>query len=80
VRSGQLVALGAGDVVSATGATEQESRHPNLELLILGGRPIREPVAHYGPFVMNTHAEIAQALADFQAGKMGVVPANHIGN
>jgi redox-sensitive bicupin YhaK (pirin superfamily) len=80
VHTGQLVALGAGDVVSATGATEQESRSPNLELLILGGRPIREPVAHYGPFVMNTHAEIAQALADFQAGRMGVVPANHIGN
>jgi redox-sensitive bicupin YhaK (pirin superfamily) len=80
VHTGQLVALGAGDVVAATGATEQESRSPNLEVLILGGRPIREPVAHYGPFVMNTHAEIAQALADYQAGKMGVVPANHIGN
>ena len=80
VRTGQLAALGAGDVVVATGATDQESRSPSLELLILGGRPIREPVAHYGPFVMNTHAEIAQAVADFQAGKMGVVPANHIGD
>ncbi len=80
VRTGQLAALGAGDVVVATGATGQESRSPSLELLILGGRPIREPVAHYGPFVMNTHAEIAQAVADFQAGKMGVVPANHIGD
>ena len=80
VRTGQLVALGAGDVVVATGASTQESRSPNLELLILGGRPIREPVAHYGPFVMNTHAEIAQAVADFQAGRMGVVPANHIGD
>ena len=80
VRTGQLAALGAGDVVVATGATDQESRSPSLELLILGGRPIREPVAHYGPFVMNTHAEIAQAVADFQAGRMGVVPANHIGD
>src|SRR6202162_1109219 len=79
VHTGQLVALGAGDVVAATGATEQESRSPNLELLILWGRAIRQPVAHYGPFVMNTHAEIAQALAAFQAGRMGVVPANHIG-
>jgi redox-sensitive bicupin YhaK (pirin superfamily) len=80
IQTGQLAALGAGDVITATAGTYQESRHPNLDLLILGGQPIREPVAHYGPFVMNTHAEIEQALADYQAGRMGAVPANHIGN
>jgi redox-sensitive bicupin YhaK (pirin superfamily) len=78
--SGQLAVFGDGDVITVTGASVQESRSPNLDVLILGGRPIREPVAWYGPFVMNTHAEIAQALSDFKAGRMGTIPADHIGN
>jgi pirin-like protein len=42
----------------------------NLEVLMLGGHPIGEPVVHYGPFVMNTKQEIAQAIADYQAGRL----------
>ena len=45
------------------------------ELLLLGGTPLREPVARYGPFVMNQASEIHQAIADYQAGRMGQIPA-----
>ena len=45
-----------------------------LEVLLLGGQPIREPVMSYGPFVMNTKAEIIEAIDDYQAGKMGSIP------
>jgi quercetin 2,3-dioxygenase len=48
---------------------------PNLEVLLLGGRPIGEPVVHYGPFVMNTREEIAKAMEDYQAGRLGQIPA-----
>ena len=40
----------------------------------VGGRPIRETIAFYGPFVMNTREEIIQAIADYRAGRMGVIP------
>jgi redox-sensitive bicupin YhaK (pirin superfamily) len=77
VRSGQLVVLGDGDRLTVTADASQDSHTPNLEVLLLGGRPIGEPVAQYGPFVMNTRAELAQAFDDFQAGKMGHIPAGH---
>jgi len=60
-------------------AAHQESRTPDLDVLVLGGRPIGEPVVAYGPFVMNTRAEIVQAMEDYQRGALGTVPADHIG-
>jgi redox-sensitive bicupin YhaK (pirin superfamily) len=76
--TGQLAVLGAGQTVLVEADRTQEQRYPNLEVLILGGRPIGEPVAHYGPFVMNTRAELAEAFEDFQKGRMGTIPTSHM--
>jgi redox-sensitive bicupin YhaK (pirin superfamily) len=75
IRMGQLAVLGSGDTVTVRADASQESRSPNLDVLVLGGEPIREPVAAYGPFVMNSRAELMQAFEDYQAGKLGTIPA-----
>jgi quercetin 2,3-dioxygenase len=80
VATGQLAAFGPGDTVVLSGDKTQESRSPALDVLILGGRPIGETVAWYGPFVMNTQDELAQAFDDYRAGRMGTIPADHIGH
>jgi redox-sensitive bicupin YhaK (pirin superfamily) len=64
VPESSLALLGRGDVVSVT------TREP-AGFMLLAGEPLREPIAHHGPFVMNTRAEIEQAILDYQQGLMG---------
>lgn len=66
---GQLAVLGTGDWLALRASDDSE-----VDALVLGGQPIREPVAMYGPFVMNTRAELATAFEDFRAGRLGTVP------
>lgn len=65
VHKGQLAITGGGDAWHLTAGEEGAS------LLVIRGRPLGEPVAHYGPFVMNTQQEIEQALQDYRAGRFG---------
>jgi quercetin 2,3-dioxygenase len=75
IRKGQLAVLGDGDHLRVDAAVSQPQAEPSLDVLLLGGRPIREPVAWSGPFVMNTRGEVLQAFEDFQAGRLGSVPS-----
>jgi redox-sensitive bicupin YhaK (pirin superfamily) len=74
VQMGQLTVFGEGDTIVVRAANVQESRSPEMELFILGGEPIKEPVAWMGPFVMNTKREVLQAFEDFQKGVLGSIP------
>ncbi|MFA7250519.1 MAG: pirin-like C-terminal cupin domain-containing protein, partial [Dehalococcoidia bacterium] len=77
VKSGQLAVFEAGEGgLTIEADREQESRSPNLDVLILGGQPIREPVAWYGPFVMNSREQLVQAFEDYRAGRLGIIPAS----
>ena len=72
---GQMAVFGDGGALRVTADRVQDGRGTgNWEVLVLGGRPISEPVARYGPFVMNTRQEILQALEDYQAGRLGTIP------
>lgn len=78
IHTGQTAVLVDGDTLQIRAADVQESRSPNLELFIIGGQPLREPVVQYGPFVMSTKAEIMEAFEDFQAGRFGQIPVDAI--
>lgn len=77
IRKGQLAVYGAGDAITLAAQQSQLAAEPNLEVLLLGGRPIREPVVQSGPFVMNTREEVVRAYDDYQAGRFGAIPAEH---
>ncbi|HEY4163594.1 MAG TPA: pirin family protein [Dongiaceae bacterium] len=64
VAKSQLAVLSQGQTVEIAAGTEPG------RLILVAGRPLREPVAKYGPFVMNTAEEIHQAIADYQSGRL----------
>ena len=76
---GQLVVWGPGDAITIVANDTQESRSPTLDILLLGGLPIKEHIAWYGPFVMNTRAEIVQAFEDYEKGRLGQIPHGGLG-
>ncbi len=77
VHAGQAVVFGSGDYLSVSADEAQEGRSPKFDIVLVGGRPIREPLAWAGPFVMNTKAEVLSAYEDFQKGRFGHIPGLH---
>ena len=75
ISTGQLAVLGAGNGIRVGANRGQDSNAPALDVYIIGGKPIGEPVAWYGPFVMNSHEELAKAFDDYRAGRLGTIPA-----
>nr|WSY53874.1 hypothetical protein OG999_29665 [Streptomyces sp. NBC_00886] len=72
---GQLAVLGPGDFITVRASAREAE---GMDVLPLGGLPIREPIAHYGPFVMNSREEILPTTEDFRKGRLGIIPASQI--
>ncbi len=75
IREGQIAVLGPGGALEVhADATQDAPNAAGMDALLLGGLPIREQIAWYGPFVMNTRDELIQAVEDYQSGRMGTIP------
>jgi redox-sensitive bicupin YhaK (pirin superfamily) len=73
VTKGQMVIFNKdGDSIKIIAS---ENKKDTLQLLLIAGKPINEPIARYGPFVMNTKQEVYQAIEDYRSGKLGII--NH---
>ncbi|MBC8030141.1 MAG: pirin family protein [Pyrinomonadaceae bacterium] len=71
VEDGQMVMFAQdGDEVRIENPADAKA---TLDVLLIAGMPLSEPVARYGPFVMNTHTEIRQAIEDYRLGRMGTI-------
>ena len=78
IQVGQMAVLVDGDVVRLAADAMQDSRVEALEVFLIGGVPLREPVFQYGPFVMSTKEEVIQAMEDYQRGAFGHIPVDAI--
>ena len=78
IHAGQLAVFGKGDRITLAADAKQDSRTSSMEVILLGGQPIDEPMVQYGPFVMNTREELQTALEDYQKGRLGVIPPDAI--
>jgi hypothetical protein len=73
-----LAVFGPGDDLILRAADQQSGDTAEWEVLVLGGLPVRESIASYGPFVMNTRDQLTQAVEDYEAGRLGTIPADQL--